>query len=221
MRELTYSIVAVNVRRGLGGVAVASGSVAVGSRVPWCVHGVACVATQAFTNPALGPRVINAVASGLGAEEALKAALSTDARPERRQVGVATFSGDVACYTGSEAPESRGCVKGVVGGDTHYVVVGNLLRSAEVVKAAALGFARALRGGSDLIEALLAGLEAAADAGGDARGERSAALIVVGETEWGREYDRVVDARVDLSTHPLRELREVIELLRPKPGGQA
>ncbi len=215
MRTLTYSIIAVSIKRKLGGVAVASGSVAVGSRVPWCSYGVACVATQAFTNPALGPRVIKAVASGLGAEGALKTALSVDARPERRQVGVATFSGSTACYTGSQVPESRGCVKGVVEGDTHYVIVGNLLRSAEVVRAAALGFTRAFRGGAGLIEALLAGLEAAAEAGGDARGERSAALVVVGETEWGREYDKVVDARVDLSTHPLIELRGIIEALKP------
>jgi len=52
---MTYGILAIDLSKKMLGIGVASGSIAVGSRVPWACAGVGVVATQAYTNPALGP----------------------------------------------------------------------------------------------------------------------------------------------------------------------
>ncbi len=211
---MTYSVLILDKTTGRAGVGVASGSVAVGSRVPWCRYGVACVATQAYTNPSLGPRILHLIeAGGLSADGAMNQALNTDPEPSKRQVAVVDFKGGVACFTGDEAPLKRKCVRGT-GEGFAYVVAGNLLRSEGVVEAAAFTLLREMHASGDIVEAILSALEAAAEAGGDARGERSAAILVVGETSWAPEYDRVLDVRVDYSEDPLSELRRVIDALR-------
>jgi uncharacterized Ntn-hydrolase superfamily protein len=62
----------------------------------------------------------------------------------------------------------------------------------------------------DLVDRLLAALEAGDEAGGDRRGKQSAALLVVraGGGYDGRS-DRYVDLRVDDHPEPVRELRRV------------
>ncbi len=211
---MTYSVLILDKTTGKAGVGVASGSVAVGSRVPWCRHGVACVATQAFTNPSLGPKILRLIKEeGLSAEDALNQALGTDPEPGKRQVAVVDFAGRVACFTGDEAPLKRKCAKGT-GEGFAYVVAGNLLRNEGVIEAAAFTLLREMHASGDVVEAILSALEAAAEAGGDARGERSAAILVVGETAWGPEYDRVLDVRVDYSEDPLSELRRIVNVLR-------
>ena len=71
------------------------------------------------------------------------------------------------------------------------------------------------RTNGDLAERMLAALDAAQEAGGDIRGEQSAALIVVTGKPTGRVWaDRVFDLRVDDSAEPLRELRRLVSLRR-------
>jgi len=211
---LTYSVLILDKITGKAGVGVASGSIAVGSRVPWCKHGVACVATQAYTNPSLGPKILHLIESeGLHAEDALSQALSTDPEPSKRQVAVVDFSGEAECFTGDDAPLKRKCAKGTGEGFT-YVIAGNLLKNEGVVEAAAFTLLREMHASGDVTEAIMSALEAAAGAGGDARGERSAAILVVGETVWGPEYDKVLDVRVDYSDNPLSELRKIVDTLR-------
>jgi len=212
---LTYSVLILDKTTGRAGVGVASGSVAVGSRVPWCEHGIACVATQAYTNPSLGPIILRLIKAGrLSAEEALNQALSEDPEPSKRQVAVVDFEGRTACFTGDEAPLKRKCAKGT-GEGFAYVVAGNLLRNEGVVEAAAFTLLREMHASGDIVEAILSALEAAAEAGGDARGERSAAILVAGETLWSPEYNKVLDVRVDYSEDPLSELRRIVDVLRP------
>ncbi len=205
---MTYSIVAYDPESGQLGVAVASGSVAVGSRVPWARAGVAAVATQAYTNPALGALILKLVADGLSAREALSKALSMDPEAEKRQVAVVDAYGRVACYTGSLCPDEKAMAADE---DSHVVVIGNLLASRDVVSAALRAY---IEKESCLAERLLAALEAGHAAGGDARGDRSAALLVVGETMWSPYYDKVVDLRVDYSLDPVGDLRRLYERLR-------
>jgi uncharacterized Ntn-hydrolase superfamily protein len=66
-----------------------------------------------------------------------------------------------------------------------------------------------------LAERLLAALEAAQAAGGDRRGQQSAALLVErpgGMPSSGEGIDRFVDLRVDDHPEPIRELRRLFEL---------
>ena len=76
--------------------------------------------------------------------------------------------------------------------------------------------ARAFREtGGSLAERLVAGLEAAQTAGGDSRGQQSAAVYVErpgAGIETGELVDRVVDLRVDDHEQPIVELRRLLEI---------
>jgi uncharacterized Ntn-hydrolase superfamily protein len=64
--------------------------------------------------------------------------------------------------------------------------------------------------GKPLAERLLLALEAAQDAGGDIRGQQSAALLIVPAKSEGKPWDeRTVDLRVDDHKTPVQELRRL------------
>jgi len=203
---LTYSILAFDPLLGQAGVATASGSIAVGSRVPWGRHGVGVVVTQAYTNPALGPLVLEYLPRSSSAEEALRRALSHDPSPAHRQVAVVDYRGGTAVHDGSWSPQWHGYV---ASRREPMVCVANLVVGPEVCEAAVRAFHHT-RG--SLAERLLAALSAAHHEGGDRRGDRSAALLVVGQTEYSPHYDRLVDLRVDHSPDPVAALRRLYNL---------
>src|SRR5688500_15161328 len=67
----------------------------------------------------------------------------------------------------------------------------------------------------DLVERLLAALDAAQAAGGDIRGKQSAALIVVNAKPTGKRWnDEVFNLRVDDAPDPLMELRRLVAVQR-------
>ncbi len=204
---MTYSILLYDPLLGQAGIATASGSIAVGSRVPWGRHGVGVVATQAYTNPSLGPMILELLGRYSTAEEALRAALESDPSPAHRQVAVIDYRGDIAVHDGEWTPVWHGYR---IHPREPAVCIATLVRGPEVCEAAieALGSSR---GG--LAERLLAALEAGHRAGGDRRGDRSAALLVVGQTEYSPYYDRVIDLRVDYSaSDPVAELKKLYRL---------
>jgi uncharacterized Ntn-hydrolase superfamily protein len=88
-----------------------------------------------------------------------------------------------------------------------YAAQGNILVSAETVDAIAETFERSQ---GPLAERLLDCLDAAQAAGGDRRGQQSAALLVV-EKDGGYAglSDEIVDLRVDEHERPLQELRRI------------
>lgn len=171
MEPGTFSILAISRNEGLIGVAVASGSTAVGSRVPHAKPGVGVIATQAFTNVAYGVKGLELLADGFSPEETLKKLLAADPRREKRQVAILDFAGRKAVFTGMDVPEERG---EIVGED--YVVMGNLLKNKKVLETMAANFEHS-RG--ELSIRLAKALKAGSDSGGDKRGEKSAALVVV------------------------------------------
>ncbi len=199
---MTYSIVVY--ADGLLGIATVSGSIAVGSRVPWARKGVAAVATQGYTNPSIGPRVISLVQQGLSASEALRIALDEDPHPEMRQIGVVTPDRGCDAYTGSRCPDKK---LHVVDEDRKIVVVGNLLRSEDVVYEVYRAF---MKSSGNIVRRLVNAISAGHAAGGDARGDRSAAILIVGETPYGDLYDRVLDVRVDMSSRPIDDLISIL-----------
>jgi len=195
---MTYSIILkVGDKIGIG---VVSGSIAVGSRVPWARYGVGGVVTQGYTNVNLGPIIIDLLKNH-SAREALKIALSNDPGRDRRQVGVLDFSGETAVFTGSMTPLKRMQIT-----EKGKICLGNLLSSEEVPRA----LCEAADISGNLGEKILNALEAGHQKGGDARGDRSAAMLIVGKPE---PYDRIVDIRVDYSRHPIRKLMEIYEML--------
>jgi uncharacterized Ntn-hydrolase superfamily protein len=198
---MTFSIVAHDPSVPEWGVAVASKFPAVGVVVPWAAAGAGAVATQSYANTSFGPRGLELMREGASAQEALDRMLGDDMERATRQVGAVDAGGIPASFTG------EGCMDWA-GGRTGsgYACQGNILVGPEVADGMAEGF-EATEG--DLVDRLVAALEAGDRAGGDRRGRQSAALLVVREAGgYGGYTDRYVDLRVD--DHP----DAVTELIR-------
>src|ERR671937_436444 len=189
----TYSIAACDFEAQQWGVATQSKFLAVGSVVPWAEPGVGAIATQAYANPRYGPEGLALLRERLTAEEAIER-LTGDGE------------GRAASFTGEECMEWAGGRTGA-----GYAAQGNILVSGETVDAIAESFEGS--SGRPLAERLLDCLDAAQAAGGDRRGQQSAALLVV-ERDGGYAglSDVVFDLRVDDHERPLEELRRLYGL---------
>jgi uncharacterized Ntn-hydrolase superfamily protein len=198
----TYSIAASDLETSQWGVATQSKFLGVGSVVPWAEPGVGAIATQAYANPRYGPEGLALLREGLSAEEAVERLTAADDGRDQRQLGIVDGQGRSASYTGAECMDWAGGRAGDC-----YAAQGNILVSAETVDAIAETF-EASKG--PLVERLLDCLDAAQAAGGDRRGQQSAALLVV-ERDGGYAglSDAVVDLRVDEHERPLEELRRI------------
>ncbi len=199
----TYSIAACDLGAGRWGVATQSKFLGVGSIVPWAEPQVGAVATQAFANPRYGPEGLSLLREGLPAEEIVERLTSADDGREQRQLGVVDGEGRSASFTGSECHDWAGGRTGPC-----YAAQGNILVSGETVDAIAETFESTED--KPLEERLLDCLDAAQAAGGDSRGQQSAALLVV-EKDGGYAglTDVVFDLRVDDHERPLEELRRL------------
>jgi uncharacterized Ntn-hydrolase superfamily protein len=198
----TYSIAACDPEAGQWGVATQSKFLAVGSVVPWAGPGAGAIATQAYANPRYGPTGLALLRKGLSAEEVVERLTAADEGRDHRQLGIVDREGRAAAYTGAECFEWAGGRTGEC-----YAAQGNILVSEATVDAIAETFESS---SGSLAERLLACLDAAQAAGGDRRGQQSAALLVV-ERDGGYAglSDEVVDLRVDEHPRPLEELRRI------------
>jgi uncharacterized Ntn-hydrolase superfamily protein len=201
----TYSIVACDAATGEVGVAVQSKYFCVGHVVPWAKAGVGAVATQAAGVAAYGPKLLFLLGSGYTPEAALEEALAEDAGKETRQLGVVDMTGRAAAFTGAECNDWAGHLVG-----EGYAVQGNILASQHVVDAMARAYEQVE---GPLAERLMAALEAGQEAGGDKRGQQSAALLVE-RLDAGKAtrdgIDKIVDLRVDDHEQPIAELRRLL-----------
>ena len=199
----TYSIAACDLDAGQWGVATESKFLAVGSVVPWARPGIGAVATQAYANPRYGPDGLALLAEGLSAAEVVARLTGADDGRDHRQLGVVDAEGGSATYTGSECMDWAGGISGPC-----FAAQGNILVSEATVTAIASTFESSA--GRPLAERLIDCLAAAQAAGGDRRGQQSAALLVV-ERDGGYAglSDSVVDLRVDDHPAPVGELARI------------
>ncbi len=202
----TYSIAACDLEAGQWGVATQSKFLAVGSVVPWAEPGVGAIATQAYANPRYGPEGLELLRGGSSAEETVARLTAGDAEREHRQLGVVDATGGSSTFTGSECMDWAGGVTG-----PSFAAQGNILVGAETVSVLASTFAATA--GLPLAERLLECLAAAQAAGGDRRGQQSAALLVV-ERDGGYAQlsDVLVDLRVDDHEQPVVELARLHDM---------
>jgi uncharacterized Ntn-hydrolase superfamily protein len=200
---MTYSIVARDPASGALGVAVQSCYFTVGPVVCWARAGVGAVATQALAEPAYGPTCLGLLADGASAAEALGDAWERDPGHDVRQVAVVDAAGGGAARTGALCIDYAGDQ-----GGEGYRVQANMMASDRVWPAMAEAFESAP---GPLTDRLLAALDAAEAAGGDARGRMSAAMLVVdGERRDDPWAGVLVDVRVDHHPEPLGELRRLV-----------
>ena len=182
---MTFSIVGRCARSGMLGVAITTSSISVGARCPHARSGVGAVATQNVTDPDLGPVLLDALESGLGAREALEHV--TDGRKNLawRQLTVVDRLGQTAAWTGEHILGTHG----ESAGEDCYAA-GNLLANSGVPAAMTASFGG--NAGLHLADRLLHALEAGLAAGGEAGDVHSAALLVANVQPFP-----LVDLRVD------------------------
>ena len=200
----TYSIVACDLAAGQWGVAVQSKFLAVGSVVPWAEPGAGAVATQSYANPRYGPDGLALLRQGRSAQETVDELTAADDGRAQRQVGVVDANGGAATFTGEDCHDWAGGRTG-----DGYAAQGNILVSAATVDALAETFEES---SGPLAVRLLRALAAGQAAGGDSRGQQSAALLVV-ERDGGYAglSDTLVDLRVDDHERPIEELQRLYE----------
>jgi uncharacterized Ntn-hydrolase superfamily protein len=202
---MTFSIVARDLQTNELGIAVQSKFLAVGAVVPWARAGMGAIATQSWANTSYGPQGLELLASGLTAAEVLAHLLEEDDGRASRQVGIVGVSGEPVTYTGDQCYPWAG---GRVG--EHYACQGNILTGEETVQAMARTFEETT---GRLCDRLVAALAAGQAAGGDSRGQQSAALLVVREGGgYGGFNDRFIDLRVEDAPRPIEELQRILQL---------
>ena len=209
-RRNTFSIVAYDPQEKEWGVGTASKVLAVGAGVPWGKAGAGALATQSAANVTYGPRGLDLLAKGKSAAEVVKLLTDADEGRDDRQLGIVDAQGNAAQFTGKGCDPWAGAKIG-----KHYVCLGNLLKSKEVVDSMASAFEKAP---GPLAWRILATLEAGDRAGGDKRGKQSAAVLVVRDPGPNSiDGDRLVDLRVDDHAQPVDELARILALEVPRP----
>src|SRR2546428_7985353 len=142
---------------------------------------------------------------GIAPKDVVKKLVTSDKDAAQRQVGVVDARGRAASYTGKECFPWAGHVVG-----RNFAAQGNILAGEEVLKALARAF-EVTQG--DLPVRLLAALSAGQAAGGDSRGQQSAALLVVRQGGgYGGFNDRFIDLRIDDHPQPINELKRILQL---------
>lgn len=203
----TFSIVARDPVAEEWGIAVESKFLAVGAVVPWARAGVGAVATQAWANVGYGPAGLALLREGLPAGDVVERLIAADEGRDHRQLGVVDAQGGSAAWTGPLCFRWAGHRHGV-----NYTCQGNILAAEAVILATEESYVSST---GPLAQRLVAALRAGQRAGGDSRGQQSAALLVVRERGgYGGYADRAVDLRVDDHPSPIDELERLLTLHR-------
>jgi uncharacterized Ntn-hydrolase superfamily protein len=204
-RKSTFSIVAADLEAGEVGCAVQSKYFSVGLVVPWVWADVGAVATQAAGVAVYGRRALEELQRGATPDAALEAVLADDPGRETRQLGIVTADGRAGAFTGAKCMDWAGQRVGA-----GFAVQGNILAGEAVVDEMARAYEATV---GPLVHRLVAALEAGQAAGGDKRGQQSAALIVErtgARTESREGIDRICDLRVEDHAEPIVELRRLV-----------
>lgn len=207
---MTYSILGFDRGNGDLGVAVQSKFPGVRGLVPYGEAEVGVVATQAFGNPRHGTVGLRLLSCGATPQQAVDVLLRTDDHSTRRQFALLDGRGGAAAHTGAELADWDGWSGSAAGHDC--VALGNGLASARVVDQMVATFERER---ASLAERLMAALDAGERAGGDIRGQQSAALLVMRrDGGYGSLDDRLVDISVYDHARPIEELARCYALHR-------
>lgn len=202
---MTLSIAARCPRTGQVGVAVASSSPAVASRCAHVRAGVGAACTQNVTDPRLGPWLLDLMAAGSSAADAVRHTAETETLIAWRQLTAVGTEGSPAAFSGEHA---LGTYAQAVGADC--AAAGNMLLHQGVPQAMVDAFSA--RPELPLAERLLDALTAGLTAGGEEGPLHSAGLLVADAVPWP-----VVDLRIDWTEgDPVAELGALWRLWEPQ-----
>jgi uncharacterized Ntn-hydrolase superfamily protein len=201
---MTFSLAGRCERTGAVGAVIASASMAVAARCAAVRAGVGAVCSQSTTDPRLRETLLEAMASGLAASDALAAVVGRTPDIAYRQLAVVDATGGSAAYSGELAlgEATDVCAAGAA-------AAGNLLADPGVPAAMLAAFGD--RAGESLGERLIAALHAGLAAGGEVSPVRSAGLVIAESIPWP-----VTDLRVDWHDDPVGQLAGLWQLWQPQ-----
>jgi uncharacterized Ntn-hydrolase superfamily protein len=205
---MTFSIAGLCTRTGEVGCALATSSMAAGSRAPFVAPDAGVVLSQARSDPRLGVLGLKCLMAGHSAKEALTEMMASTPHGAWRQLAVLDRRGRVAEATGAHCTLAKGACIGRAA-----IAIGNGLANDSVVGAMMKGFEAAP--GSPLADRLLTALEYGFNAGGEAFPLRSAAIKVA---QAGVPF-LPIDLRVDYSDTPIADLWKMWALWAPMVAG--
>lgn len=205
---MTFSLVGRCDRTGAFGAIVTSSSPAVAARCAYARAGVGAACSQNVTDPTLGPRLLDALAAGSAAEDALAVAVEAAApHASYRQLSAVGAAGDGAAFSGWDALGRAATATG-----PGCAAAGNLL--ADEAVPAAMTAAFLADPDAELGDRLVAALAAGRDAGGEESPVRAAGMLVVEQVAWP-----VTDLRIDWTEgDPVAELQALWERWKPQAG---
>ena len=216
----TFSILGYDPQTGEVGGAVQSRVFSVGNGVLWAEANVGVAATQAIVDVSYGPQALELLRWGMAPANIIKAVLDKDPDPlpdnwskQGRQFAVMNAKGEYAAHTGPKATPWAGHKSG-----KYCTAQGNILAGEAVVGNMVEAFERT---SGHLSQRLVAALEGGQSAGGDTRGQQSAALVIVKKDAgvW-LHNDTVLRLQVDDNPEPIKELRRIVDkwnARRPRP----
>ena len=199
----TYTAIGRCPRTGRLGISVATGEMGVGGRVPFIAPNLGAVATQASTDPRLGPLAIRLLDLGFPAARVLADLETSDPYIGFRQIGIVDRWGHTAVRTGENNTDWAGHKTG-----PGWIVMGNAIAGENVVQAMADAMAGAEA--EDIETRLMLAIEAGTAAGGQPDGQRSAGVLVYENAGFA-----IVNLRVDEHPDPTAELRRLFDKLYP------
>ena len=202
---MTFSIVARCRATGMIGVAVCSSSPAVAARCAFARAGVGAVTSQNVTDPALGPMLLNAMAAGQDAEQAVRALVASQPNMAYRQMIAVDAQGRSAAFSGAGALGVHATAQA-----EGAAAAGNLLATPGVPAAMVAAFQAS--DGDPLGRRLIGAMRAAMDAGGEAGPVHSIGLKIVDKLTWP-----LIDLRVDWAeTDVVERLQALFDLYAPQ-----
>ncbi|HKB12246.1 MAG TPA: DUF1028 domain-containing protein [Vicinamibacterales bacterium] len=214
----TFSILGYDPATGEIGGAVQSRVFSVGNGVLWADADAGVAATQAIVDVGYGPRAIELLRKRVKPAEIIERILKADPDPlpetwtkEGRQFAVMNLKGEYAAHTGPKATEWAGHK-----GGKYATAQGNILAGPAVVDDMIAAFEKTE---GHLSQRLVAALEGGQAAGGDKRGQQSAALIIVKKNcgVW-LHNDTVLRLQVDDREAPIAELNRLVEKWNGRRG---
>jgi uncharacterized Ntn-hydrolase superfamily protein len=200
---MTFSLIGRCTKTGQFGMVISSSSPAVAARCAHVRAGVGAVASQNITDPALGPLLLDQLAAGKAADQALAALVIGRPHIEYRQLLVIDAAGRTAIHSGGQVLGIWGEAQGV-----DCAAGGNLLANDSIPARMIAAFESAT---GHLGDRLMAALDAGLAAGGEAGPVHSAGLKIADKLDWP-----LVDLRIDWSESPIRDLGTAWQVYRPQ-----
>jgi uncharacterized Ntn-hydrolase superfamily protein len=200
----TYSIVAFDPERRQIGGAMQTHNFGACNGVIWVQPGIGVIASQAESDPFYAFAGFEMIRLGKTPAQILNSLTRCDPDAQRNQVAIIDAQGNVAAYTSENCIEEAGHHVG-----KHYSCQANMMLKNTVWSAMGAAFENT---SGELVDRIMAALEAAEQEGGDIRGAQSAVIKVVSSEAVAKPWEGYIyDFRVYDSPQPLKELQRLID----------